>query len=449
MEDKTNRAALAAELRRQAEASYHKTASAVPENPAALPPEELKRILHELRVHQIELEIQNEELRRAQAELDSQRARYFDLYDLAPVGYLTISDKGLIVQANLTAAALLGAPRHTLTGRPFSQFIQKGDQDGYYLSLKQLLKTEEPQAFELRLVKKDGTSFWARLETALGKDAAGADEPCLTLSDITARKQAELQKSAHIAALEEKDRELENFLYAVTHDLRNPLTNIQGYSGLLGKYLKELQAAMAQAAPPEELKQKAYKLITENVPEALGYITGGTLKMGQLLAALLKVARVGRLEMIPALLDMNAVVKSVADTFAFELERTDGAVTIGPLPPCTADATAISQVFANLISNAIKYRDPARKLEVTVTGRLKDPAIALYTVHNNGLSIPAADLTRIWDIFYSGGAQNPAVEKGEGIGLSVAKRIVSLSGGNIHAESKEGAGVKFLIELPA
>ena len=448
MEDKTNRAGAAAELRRLAEASYLKNAPAVPEDAAALPPGELKSVLHELRVHQIQLEMQNEELRRAQAEMDAQRACYFDLYDLAPVGYLTISDKGLVAQGNLTAAALLGAPRNTLAGRPFSQFILKEDQDSYYLHLKQLLETGEPQAIELRLVKKDGTGFWAQLQ-ANAAAAAGAPGCRLAFSDITARKQAELQKAVLMAALEEKERELANFLYAATHDLRTPLVNIQGFSGRLGEYLKELQAALAQAALPEELKKITAVLMAESMPEALGYITGGTLKMNQLLSALLKVARLGRLEMTPAPLNMNAVVKSVADTFAFELERTGGAVTLSPLPPCTADAPAISQVFANIISNAIKYRDPARKLEIVVTGRLKDPATALYTVCNNGLSIPAADLEKIWGLFYSGGAPDAAGEKGEGIGLTVAKRIVCLSGGKIHAESKEGAGAAFYVELPA
>jgi signal transduction histidine kinase len=146
---------------------------------------------------------------------------------------------------------------------------------------------------------------------------------------------------------------------------------------------------------------------------------------------------------------MNALLKSVADTFAFELNRTGSAVTIGPLPPCTADATGISQVFANIINNAIKYRDPARKLEITVTGRMKDAHTALYTAVNNGPGIPAADQEKIWNLFYSGSPQNPAAEKGEGIGLTIAKRIITLSGGNIRVESNEAAGVKFFIELPA
>ncbi len=105
-------------------------------------------------MHQIELEMQNEELRRPQAELDAARARYFDLYDLAPVGYCTLSEKGLILEANLTAATLLGVARGALVKQPISRFILKEDQDIYYLHRKQLFETGEPQTCELRIDEK-------------------------------------------------------------------------------------------------------------------------------------------------------------------------------------------------------------------------------------------------------------------------------------------------------
>ena len=101
-------------------------------------PEEAKRLLHELHVHQIELEMQNEELRRAQQELEASRTKYFDLYDLAPVGYVTLSEKGLILEANLTAANLLGVERGQLLQQPLTRFIVSEDQDICYRHRKQL-----------------------------------------------------------------------------------------------------------------------------------------------------------------------------------------------------------------------------------------------------------------------------------------------------------------------
>lgn len=162
-----------------------------PPGPADLTPEELQRALHELQVHHLELEMQNEELRRTHAELDAARKRYFDLYDLAPVGYLTLSEPGLIVEANLTAAALLGVTRNALAGQPLSRFILKEDQDVYYLHRKQLEATQDPQCFELRMVKMDRTVLWVRLESTFTRDSQGGFESRIVLSDITTKRQLE------------------------------------------------------------------------------------------------------------------------------------------------------------------------------------------------------------------------------------------------------------------
>src|SRR3990172_4427764 len=116
-------------LRRQAEGIAGGKAFRIPENMESLSIEVARRTLHELRVHQSELEMQNEELRRAQAELDAVRARYFDLYDLAPVGYCTLAETGLILEANLTVANVLGIARGGLVRQPLSRFIRDEDQD--------------------------------------------------------------------------------------------------------------------------------------------------------------------------------------------------------------------------------------------------------------------------------------------------------------------------------
>jgi PAS domain S-box-containing protein len=178
---------------RQIEQEMHK-----PDDLAALTPEEIRWTLHELRVHQIELEMQNEELRRAQAALESARARYFDLYDLAPVGYCTLSEPGLIVEANLAAATLLGVTRGALVRQPLSRFIVREDQDIYYLHRKRLIETGEPQSFELRLVKHDGTQYWAQLALAAAQDERGAAVLRLMLSDATERKRAEAARASMI-----------------------------------------------------------------------------------------------------------------------------------------------------------------------------------------------------------------------------------------------------------
>ncbi len=139
----------AAQLRLRAEEMARKKAAQWTEDQVPLSPAETIRTLHELRVHQIELEMQNEELRRAQQELDASRARYFDLYDLAPVGYCSVNERGLILEANLTAARLLGLARGAMTGTQITRYIRKEHSDTYYLNHRKLFKVGAPWACEL------------------------------------------------------------------------------------------------------------------------------------------------------------------------------------------------------------------------------------------------------------------------------------------------------------
>ncbi len=184
----------ASDLRRQAEElSLEKPALSL-ENIHAMSAEEIQQRFHELRVHQIELEMQNKELRAAQAEIEAGRARYFDLYDLAPLGYCTLSENGVILEANLTAATLLGLPRSELVTQPLSRFIHRDDQDIYSLHRKQLLDTNTLQKCDLRLVQPDGGYIWAHLKGTVIQADDGAPLCRVALSDISCRIQAEKQR---------------------------------------------------------------------------------------------------------------------------------------------------------------------------------------------------------------------------------------------------------------
>jgi diguanylate cyclase (GGDEF)-like protein/PAS domain S-box-containing protein len=195
------------ELHRQAEERLDGLSAAA--SPA---PEEIAAVVHDLRVHQMELEMQNEELRRAELELQASREMYFELFDLAPVGYLTLSDKSVVGNANFAAAHLLGVERRQLLGRPFSAFIFAPDRDVYYRHHRKLEHTGEPQTCELRLRRVGGKAaagakagadaeagcFWAHLE---GRPRRAADGESLssweTFTDCQERVVAE-EKLAHL-----------------------------------------------------------------------------------------------------------------------------------------------------------------------------------------------------------------------------------------------------------
>lgn len=173
-------------LRRKAQALVRVRAEPLP---APLGPEATQRLLHELHMHQMELELQNVELRRAQEELEVSQKRYVDLYDYAPVGYLTLSKFGLILDANLTAGMLLGVSRRELHRQPLARFVLPADQDAYYFHRTRRFQSGAPAGCELRLLRKGSTPFWARLEASVSREDAG--DPTVyrvIISDITERK---------------------------------------------------------------------------------------------------------------------------------------------------------------------------------------------------------------------------------------------------------------------
>ena len=178
-------------LRQKAEAILSQRRGDEPDFIKGKSPFFLKRTMRDLQVHQIELEMQNEELRKAQAEVEAARVRYFDLYDLAPVGYITLNDRGMILESNYAAAGLLGVSRRGLAKQPITRFISPEDQDSYDLQCRKVLETRLPHVTELRMKGRDGKEFWARLEATIAKAADGASEFRIVLTNITERKRAE------------------------------------------------------------------------------------------------------------------------------------------------------------------------------------------------------------------------------------------------------------------
>jgi len=156
----------------------------------------------QLYIHQIELTSQNEELHRAQEELEAARMRYFDLYDLAPVGYFTVSEPGLIQETNLTATKMLGVVRADLIKQPLTRFILKEDQDVFYRVHKHLFDTWVPQVCEMRMIRTDGTAFWAHTETTAALDDDGTPLCRVAVINISASKQAEEELRRHRESLE-------------------------------------------------------------------------------------------------------------------------------------------------------------------------------------------------------------------------------------------------------
>ena len=176
------------QLRKKAELQLEDETCVLPPNFAT---EYARKLIHELRVHEIELEMQNEELRRVQNDIEISRSRYADLYDFAPVGYLTFDREGLIVEANLTAAKQLGKERARILEKPFLLYVPGKDKDAFHLHLAKVFKTGERQTCEVRLAPGTGEGFYARLDSIFIEDASGKGLARTSVSDISYSKRAE------------------------------------------------------------------------------------------------------------------------------------------------------------------------------------------------------------------------------------------------------------------
>jgi PAS domain S-box-containing protein len=428
--------------RQQAEALFLEKSAPASERRQALSLEDTRLMLHELHVHQIELEMQNEELRQAQLALDTERARYFDLYDLAPVGYCTLSHAGLIRQANLTAARLLGESRARLVKQPISRFIAKADQDVYYLHRKRVLETGEPQACELRMVKADGTPFWAHLASTAAPEADGAGELRLMLSDVSERKRAEAERATLAQVLQEQNAELararrvaeianrakSEFLSRMSHDLRTPLSAILGFAQLIESGSPPPTPSQARSIA-QILKAGWYLLGLINEVLDLALIDSGKL--------LLAVEAVSLPELISECRDL---VEPLA------MERGVSVSLPGFDMACRvqADRQRLQQILINLLSNAIKYNQAGGT--VAVECRLRVPEALRISVRDSGPGLAPAQLAQLFEPFNRLG-QEAGGEEGTGIGLVVCKRLVELMGGVIGVDSRVGQGSSFWIEL--
>jgi two-component system cell cycle sensor histidine kinase/response regulator CckA len=400
-------------------------------------PETTKLLLHELRVHQIELEMQNEELRGAQVELDVSRARYFDLYDLAPVGYVTVGENGLIQQSNLTIATLLGVTRADLSQRPLSRFIQKEDADGFYLLRKKLLATGKAQSSELRLVKHDGATIWAHLEATAAEDAG---EPVIriVLSDVTVRKQAEHERERLEIKMQEAQKleSLGVLAGGIAHDFNNLIAVILGNIDLAKRTLPPGSPVLAYLEPIKEAALRAADLCTQ----MLSYSGQGRFVIQRL--------------------NLSEVVQTTAQLLKISISnRVDLQFHLAPdLPPVKADTTQLQQVIMNLVINASEAIGDKQGTINLTTGftrldRAEPPgaeptseplagAFVWLEVSDTGSGMNKETQKKIFDPFYT------TKFTGRGLGLAAVLGIVRGHKGTIRVKSEPNLGTTFKLQFP-
>jgi PAS domain S-box-containing protein len=436
MDDESNLVGDGDELRRRAEVTAGQDEGQVPEDLSALTPEEGHRMLHELRVHQIELEMQNDELRRAQTELDASRARYFDLYDVAPVGYCTISEKGMIQESNLTAATLLNVPRGGLVQRPIFRFILAADQDIYYRHRKRLFATREPQAFELRMVRADAGPIWVRLDATIAQDASGAPVCRVVMSDLSARKKAEdeREKLQEQLSQAQKMESVGRLAGGVAHDFNNMLSVIIGNTEL----------ALKKVDPGDPLHDTLHEI--DNAARHSAEVT----------RQLLTFAR--KQIIAPRVLCLNETVEGMLKMLRRLIgEDVDLAwLPEGRLWKVKVDPAQLDQILANLCVNARDAIGGVGKITIETDNVVLDELycadhagarpgeFVVLSVIDNGCGMDGQTLNNMFEPFFT----TKDVDKGTGLGLATIYGIVEQNGGFIAVYSEIEKGTTFKIYLP-
>jgi two-component system, sensor histidine kinase and response regulator len=401
-------------------------------------PDQALVLLEELRIHQIELEMQNEELRRVQNNLEVSRARYFDLYNLAPAGYVTVGPDGLMLETNLRAATLFASPRSALVRRKFTRYIALESQDTYHLTRSRLLHTGEPQVCELRMVPPNAPVFWARLELIRAQES-DAQVCRIVMVDISERqrleealRQANAQLTVEKTVAEHATQAKSQFLSAMSHEIRTPLNGVIGMAGLLRQ--TELT--------PEQLN---YARILADSAEALLGLVNNILDFSKIEA--------GRLELEETSFDLECLIEDVLDIVSFKAHEKSLELACwypaGAPMHFVGDAGRVRQVLMNFISNSLKFTHTGYVLvEVECSEPIDKNCTVRLAIHDTGIGISKENLGHLFTRF---GQADPTIARrygGTGLGLSIVKQIVDLMGGQLAVSSVEGQGSTFSCKIP-
>ncbi len=521
--------------------------------------QDVDELFHELKVHQVELEMQNEELRLAQTKLEDSQRKYFDLYNFAPDGYFTLDKEGIILEVNLKGASLLGTERFNLNKTAFIQYIAPDDQNKFYHHIEKVLETRTNHTIDIKLIKKDNNVFYAHLETIYVIDRSGnfkelrialtdisdlkntekalkeseeryreifynnhtimilidpdnldiveanpaasifygynyeellkmkisdintldedlikakmqmavskheppfifkhrlndgtlrdvdihsglipykgKDVLCSVIHDITAQKKAEkitrkrdarinkmlnIEINDHekaeiklgnlISELEISNKELEQFAYVSSHDLKEPLRMITSFLQLLQRrYADDLD---------------------EDANDFINFAVEGAKRLNMMIDDLLEYSRIGSKEREFKYIHSEKIVEMVLINLKTQIEDKNAIVTYDSLPIIYVNDYQMVQLFQNLISNAIKYNNQKiPKVHISVVKKDKE---YVFSIKDNGIGIDKNHLERIYTIFQR--LHTREEYDGTGIGLAISLRILQQHGGKIWTE---------------
>jgi PAS domain S-box-containing protein len=422
------------------------------ENPAHIHSEvETLKLLHELEVHQIELEMQYEELMLAKTQAEACSKKYTELYDFAPTGYFTLSKEGKIIELNLSGANLLGKERQVLKNSRFNYFVSEYSRPIFNLFLTKVFNRQYVKSCEVTLSTYENSLKYVYLTGLLAED----EEHCLVnVVDITERRSAEekLKKISDELIIAENeiafqkrekercdteifignteheyfsfaDREVRQFAHIASYELRQPISAVSDYINLL---LKEFG-----------------KLLDVNAHKYLLSIKDASVRSTFIISSLLNFSRLGLNKKL-TYCDCTQLIDNVITDLRSIITISNAVIEVGDMPKMNLYETEISQLFRNLILNAIRFRNIDRHLQIKINSRKTDNNYR-FSISDNGKGIAHDRFEKITDIFQL--LNNDEEFEGSLIRLALCRKIVNQHNGEIWVESDTDSGSTFIFTI--
>ena len=390
------------------------------------------RLAHQLRVHQIELEQQNQTLREAQLAAEAGWDHYRELYDFAPVGYFTLDRQGRILQVNLAGASLLGVDRSHLVDRLFAPFILASSKGLFGQFLRRGLDRQVPETCEVFLSPKGGKPLRVRLEGAATEEA---EQLRLVAVDLTAlygareevrllNEQLEQRVAQRTQELASAYADLQSFSSMASHELRAPLARMEGFSLMLRE--------SAQGASPERLQHIAER------------IEASSQRMREVVDRLLYLARLSADQVRAEPVDLSQVAEEVMGILAREGSPVPARVVLRAGVKVLGDRRLLEIALHNLLGNAVKFSGRTPRADVEFGQSWQDGRRVLW-VRDNGAGFDPAHAARLFQPFERLHSQEAF--EGVGLGLTITRKIIQKHAGQLWAEASPGAGATFFFTL--